>query len=206
MLTPEQRFPSIPAHYKYVMGVDPGLSGAIAVYAFRERQLVSLIDVPVVATRHQNKRGSTFLNRRYINVPELIEHFNLFAKETYLVVIEKVHAQTYFSGKIGEVRGQGAASSFNFGLSTGLLIGTAAGVGIPVAQVPPSVWKAHMLLDHNKKYSVEAARNQFPHMADKFRNVNSHDRAEAAFLALFGAVKLMSINRLPEALKYVNGS
>lgn len=101
-----------------------------------------------------------------------------------IAVVENVSAMTYVD-KDGHKRGQGAAASFNFGKSFGVVLGVLGARNIPTLRVPPSVWKLQMNLSSDKELSLKKAREIFPYLADSLKRKKDNDRAEALLLAWF---------------------
>ena len=90
-----------------IIGIDPGISGAICF--FKNGEVKEILDMPNMADGKKNKRqinGPQIYNeisKRIINIP----------KNEVVVVIEQVSAMP----------GQGVTSMFNFGQSFGVLKG-----------------------------------------------------------------------------------
>lgn len=82
---------------------------------------------------------------------------------------------------------QGVTSSFNFGMSTGIVRGVLAARLIPVHFVSPALWKRHFQLGADKQQARLRATNLFPEHADLFRRRLDDGRAEALLLAVYGA-------------------
>ena len=80
-----------------VVGIDPGLSGAIAI--LKDKKVLSIFDMPVMAEGKKNKRQ---LNSALL--VSLIKE-NIIEGEEVSVVVEQVNAMP----------GQGVTSMFNFG-------------------------------------------------------------------------------------------
>lgn len=162
-----------------VIGVDPGASGAIALYDGTTRRLVSVEDIPVwhvLIGKTKKKRLDP------IEINERIAMLKLMGAE--LVVIEAV----------GGRPGQAAAAAFSFGYSVGLLYMACVAAKIPIETTPPGTWKRVMRVpgkkDDGGEGAVQRAGELFPDMAHLFRGDRGgakHDRAEAALLAKFGA-------------------
>lgn len=141
-----------------IMGVDPGLSGAIAYYVPAQDRIFAE-DMPV-ADGH-------------VDAASLARSIRDFAPEVALVE------------QVGSMPGQGVASTFKFGRSYGVVLGVITALGIPLHLVTPSKWKRHFRLSANKEQSRAYALRMWPTRADLF-GMKKHDgRAEAALLALY---------------------
>lgn len=149
-----------------VMGIDPGISGAIAFYFTEAPGRVAVDDVPVAGGE--------------INASELA-HLIRVHRPTF-AVIERVSAMP----------GQGVASSFNFGRSYGDVRGVIGAMSVPLHFVTPQKWKKHFGLSADKEQCRLRAIRMFPSVADSFRLKKHDGRAEAALIALYGAEAIMN--------------
>ena len=80
-----------------ILGIDPGLSGAIAI--LEEKKVLSIFDMPVMADGKKNKRQ--------LNSAQLVNIIreNIAGAHEIAVIVEQVNAMP----------GQGVTSMFNFG-------------------------------------------------------------------------------------------
>ena len=153
---------------EYVLGIDPGLSGAIAIIDVR-KGLVDAIDMPTV----EIKIGKA-MKRRV--APEVIAA-ELKCYAPYAVAyIEKVSAMP----------GQGVSSMFAFGEAYGLVRGVLAGMGVPVTTVTPAVWTKAMRVAGGKDGSRQRAMELWPDKAGLFKRVKDDGRADASLIAQWG--------------------
>jgi len=150
-----------------VMGVDPGISGAIAFYFPMVPGRIAVDDVPVAGGE--------------INVAELARLIRIHRPT--MAVIERVSAMP----------GQGVASMFNFGRSYGDVRGTIGAMDVPMHFVTPQKWKKHFGLSSDKDQSRLRAIRRFPAAAESFKLKKHDGRAEAALIALYGAEVLMRV-------------
>tara|TARA_R110000796_G_scaffold168721_1_gene285657 strand:- start:1121 stop:1597 length:477 start_codon:yes stop_codon:yes gene_type:complete len=156
-----------------IYGIDPGFSGAIAIY---ETGLswgkMRVYDMPIM----KSAKGKTILN--------LSEILNILQPEDphhNLAVIEQV----------GAMPNQGVSSTFRFGQGFGQLQMAIAAQKLPVQYVTPQKWKSHFGLSRDKGVSRSVAMQRFPEIADQFKRVKDDGRAEAALIALYGKEKLI---------------
>ena len=87
----------------------------------------------------------------------------------------------------------GVVSAFSFGEGKGILLGAAAALNVPVTLVKPTNWKKIMRIPADKRAAVQRATQLFPHVATLFKGPRGgvfDGRAEAALIALFGAMEL----------------
>lgn len=149
-----------------ILGIDPGVKGAMAFLSTSND--LACFDMP-----H--------------SIEAIVSYIRSYAKVEKIdfAVIEDVTAMTYVNAR-GEVRGQGAKASFNFGFGTGVLHGVLAALEIPCYQVKPATWKLALGLSSNKDLSRELAQMKFPQSTHLFQRKKDDGRAEAALLAFFG--------------------
>lgn len=143
----------------FIMGVDPGLSGAIAFYNPKFANLIAAYDLPVIG--------------KEINAAELFDIIDSF--KPVAAIIESVHAMPK----------QGVSSSFNFGMSYGVVRGVVSASKIRTHLVAPTKWKKYFSLSSDKDASRALAIRYWPD-SPHFRRKKDHGRAEAALLALYG--------------------
>ena len=114
----------------FIIGIDPGISGAIC---FFESDIIKdVIEMPVMADGKKNKRQ--------INGPQIVNEIQKrienIPKKNIFVVVEHVSAMP----------GQGVTSMFNFGQSFGVIKGVCAAMQLPIYFVRPSKWKKYFNL------------------------------------------------------------
>lgn len=155
-----------------IMGIDPGVSGAIAI--FDGITLLDAFDMPVVEVQSGKKKKRRISPEML--VAEIEEHVGYLSR----VYIEDVHAMP----------GQGVTSMFSFGEAAGLVRGVCAGLRLPVCLIPPIAWKRGLRLTGGGKDASRAmAARLWPEKAGLFRRVRDDGRAEAALLVHYGLVR-----------------
>ena len=154
-----------------VLGIDPGVSGAWAVYDTTTATIFAA-DAPTVG---KDLDAATFADEIRKWSPDA-------------AVIERV----------GSMPNQGLASTFRFGVAYGVVQGIVATLRIPVEFVGPAKWKSHYGFasilppgparkNDLKEKSRERALRLWPARADLFKRKKDDGRAEAALLAKYGA-------------------
>ena len=144
-----------------IIGIDPGLSGAIAI--LEDKKVFSVSDMPVMAEGKKNKRQ--------LNSAQLVNIIreNTNPKEDIAVVVEQVNAMP----------GQGVTSMFNFGQTFGAIKGICAALGLPIFFVRPSKWKKHFnLINSSKDSSRTKVIEMYPSLSSqlaKKKDVNKSD-------------------------------
>ena len=154
---------------KYIIGIDPGLSGAIAVFN-DQFGLIGVRDMPVMAALVG--RG------RVVDCIELAKLFKAFAGHDVICIIETVSSMP----------GQGVASMFKFGKAAMAPEAMAHLMGFKVSMVTPQKWKrAAGLIKKPKEASLSKAKELYPEMSELFRLKKHEGRAEAVLIGYFGA-------------------
>lgn len=154
-----------------VVGVDPGVSGALAFYDLRLKRLDHVMDMP---TRiEKTLKGKT---RTRVDPVALALTLDTFQSRLIGAVVEYVAASPR----------DGVVGAFSFGFSTGLIHGVFSSMMIDVQMARPSVWKPLYGLGIDKDESRLLASTLFPTENYFFSRKKDHGRAEAALLAKFG--------------------
>lgn len=149
---------------KSVLGIDPGLSGALALVA-TDLSKVDVIDTPVHAIN----------GKQQMDVHTLARWMDVQSVDVDHAIIEQV----------GAMPGQGVTSCFNFGFGTGILHGVICASFIRLRLVRPAVWKRAMGLPADKDASRQMASRMFPKFAHLFSRKKDDGRAEAVLLAVY---------------------
>ena len=118
---------------KYIIGVDPGASGAIAILEDTGK-LVHVFDMPSVEIISGGKA------KRRVSPEMLAAELRLYADQGAVAYVEQV----------GAMPGQGVSSMFAFGQAFGIVLGVMAGLAIPTQTVTPAKWKKDMKLNQGK--------------------------------------------------------
>tara|TARA_B100001996_G_scaffold354792_1_gene316973 strand:- start:898 stop:1392 length:495 start_codon:yes stop_codon:yes gene_type:complete len=162
-----------------IIGIDPGLSGAIAV--LEDNKVKEIFDIPVMPEGKKNKRQ---LNSAQL-VKLLKDH--IYKDEESIVVVENVSAMP----------GQGVTSMFNFGQTFGAIKGICAALGLPIFFVRPAKWKKHFdLINSSKDASRTKAIEMYPSISDQLSRKKDVNKSDAILIARF-----YSETRLKEDLK-----
>lgn len=161
-----------------IVGVDPGIHGALALLD-GEGRLLAVEDMPVMA-RSQKKNE--------VNAAAVAALLREWCPDR--VVLERVGAMPMVGKRDAcqvckRTPSQGTASSFNFGDSFGRLIGILAALEIPYTLVMPAVWKRGAgLLGQDKEMSRAAAIRLYP--GAPLTRKKDVGRAEAILIARHG--------------------
>ena len=108
------------------IGVDPGLSGAIAVLN-DDLSLVAVYDMPVMPVRK---------GKNQVNAAALVKILS-----SAIDYPRRLQPTAYLE-QVSAMPGQGVSGMFSFGTSYGIVQGALAALGIPMVLVRPQAWKA----------------------------------------------------------------
>jgi crossover junction endodeoxyribonuclease RuvC len=144
------------------IGIDPGITGAIAVY---NADGYYSEDMPVM---DKGAKG-----RRQINPLGIKNLLMMMGKQD--VYLEMVHAMPV----------NGSQANFSMGDSFGSIRATVLTLGFPLVLVPPRTWKKYYHLTAKKEHARARAIELFPE--EDFHFKRDVDRAEALLIAYYGA-------------------
>lgn len=155
-----------------VVGIDPGLTGAIA--AVDSAGSCSVVDMPTIALP-----GNGLVKRRVdgLAVARMLRTM-VPSCDACLVVIEDVQA-------IGGSAVQTMASMMR---SVGTIEAAVEILRLPMERARPQTWKKFYGLDGDKKAALNVARQLYP--VAPLTLAKHHNRAEALLLAHFGMERL----------------
>lgn len=158
------------------VGIDPGISGAIAVVSWRGKYL-EVYDTPSTIVKSGKKKKHLHLEAEMVRILEGIRN----RYEIRLVGLENVHAMPF---KL-HGRTQGVSSMFNMGTGFGLWLGIIAALKLPLERVEPRVWKKSIGIPtgSEKEGSRVRALQLFPKAP--LERKKHHGRADAILLALY---------------------
>lgn len=152
-----------------VLGVDPGLSGALALYDVRVNSVENVRDMPTIEAGTGSKR--------IVDEATLAAWVDAYAK----------HIRHAYVEKVGAMPGQGVTSMFSFGTSYGIVRGIIAANMIPMTFVTPQRWKKALGVPAAKDGARARASQLLPVSSGLWSRVKDDGRAEAALIALYGA-------------------
>ena len=151
-----------------VVGIDPGLSGAIAI--LENNKVLNIFDMPVMAEGKKNKRQ--------LNSAQLVSIIKDGTKpeSEIAVVVEQVNAMP----------GQGVTSMFNFGQTFGAIKGVCAALELPIFFVRPSKWKKHFeLINSSKDSSRTKVIEMYPSLSNQLAKKKDVNKSDAILIARF---------------------
>ena len=151
-----------------IIGIDPGLSGAIAI--LENNKVLSIFDIPVMSEGKKNKRQ--------LNSAQLVKLIkdNISKNEEVSVVVEQVNAMP----------GQGVTSMFNFGQTFGAIKGVCAALDLPIFFVRPSKWKKYFeLINASKDSSRTKVIEMYPSLSNQLSKKKDVNKSDAILIARF---------------------
>lgn len=162
-----------------ILGLDPGLDGALALVDLLSGDLVEVWDVPTLQLK----------NKRELDAYRLANLIDEQASRIEEAWIERVWP---FPGEANTL-------SFQFGMVAGLIRGVVCANFIPLHDVPPASWKRAMGVTGDKDESRQAASIRWPRGAERWPAKKHHGRAEAALIAAYGRRQYLKEHGVQEA-------
>lgn len=154
----------------FIVGVDPGAHGAIAVLD-ESGQLLEVHDMP--STPEASGRTAT-------NAPLLAG------------ILARAHARVAFCEFVGARPTDAKIAAFAFGRARGCIEGVCGALSLPIVFLTPPTWKR--LADippgaENKDLARTRAIARWPQHAEIFKRKSDVDRAEAALIGAAGLLR-----------------
>lgn len=158
----------------YVLGIDPGLSGAIAAVNLENDIHIHICSLPTV----QIKVGKKVRNR--MNLHETWATVQAFAAGTPdLVVLEEAGVRPQQAGGVAFGRVAGALEAF------------VVAAAMPINLVAAATWKRALKIPADKDAARQAASRLFPRWVHLWARAKDDGGAEAALLAWYGATRVL---------------
>lgn len=152
-----------------MLGIDPGLSGAFALFTPTTGALV-VFDMPTFTL---SRGGKAKRDPDATELARLVDAAGPIA-----------HA---FVEQVGAMPGQGVSSVFAFGKVFGLALGILAANFIPLTMVAPVKWKRALGVPAEKDGARARASQLLPAHAGLWSRRKDDGRAEAALIAYYGS-------------------
>lgn len=164
---------------RYIIGIDPGLNGALAVIDTQEKTLkVTRTPTFDVEMKGKKTKAGKQKTRAEFDIPAMVALIDVLPEEVIGVAIEEVTART----------GQGVTSMFRFGYGLGVWHGIIVAKGMTPAKFRPQTWKAHFnLIGEEKSESIGKATELFPSCAPYWKLKKDDGLAEATLIAAYMA-------------------
>jgi crossover junction endodeoxyribonuclease RuvC len=155
-----------------IIGIDPGLTGAVAFYSPEDDEVLEVHDMPVMMKSKTKKKTKNQVNAVELAniINEGLDNYGIDA-----AVVEQVHSMP----------GQGVSSVFTFGESAGVIRGILAALKIQTIYVTPQKWKkAANLIGKDKDMARTLAIQMYPYSS--LSRKKDIGRADAILIARFG--------------------
>lgn len=151
----------------HIIGIDPGLTGAIAILPEKR-----IVDMPTARVQSGKQIRTHYLPR------EMAAVLALYREDRAHAILEKQQPMPQ----------QGVRSVFSIGEGFGIWLGILAALKIPTVIVSPQRWKKDMLAGMGKEKEAARLRAQdlFPELLHLLERVKDHNRAEALLIAEWG--------------------
>lgn len=167
-----------------VLGIDPGLSGAIAMLGHKG-ELLGLADLPTM----QRGAGNAFVKNQVspAGLRDLLCEWcnGRYDKNEIAVFLEEARPMPTVARRGGQIKVlQGSATTFSMGLTAGLIEGVIAAKGYTHQLVPATKWKKAFGLSSSKEQARMKAQRMFP--SAEVHLAKHHNRAEALLIARYG--------------------
>ena len=150
-----------------IIGIDPGLSGGIAI--LDDLKIFDVFDMPIMSEGKKNKNQ--------LNSAQLVNIIkkNIVSGNTF-VIVEQVSAMP----------GQGVTSMFNFGQTFGSIKGICAALNLPIFYVRPAKWKKHFeLINSSKDASRTKVIEMYPSISGRLSKKKDVNKADAILIARY---------------------
>ena len=151
-----------------IIGIDPGLSGGIAV--LDDLKIFDVYDMPIMSEGKKNKNQ--------LNSAQLVNIIkkNIISNGDTFLIVEQVSAMP----------GQGVTSMFNFGQTFGSIKGICAALNLPIFFVRPAKWKKHFdLINSSKDASRTKVIEMYPSISSRLSKKKDVNKADAILIARY---------------------
>lgn len=170
-MTAPERLRAIPdSQASLILGIDPGLYGALALYDPLSGAL-QVFDVPTLNI------GKGKARKMVIDEYALARAVDSVASTVSEVWLERAWPRP----------GEGASGAFSLGRTYGLIKGLCIASFLPIQEVTPQKWKAALNVMGDKDHARMRASAMLPRSAHLWPLKKHADRAEAALIAVYGA-------------------
>jgi crossover junction endodeoxyribonuclease RuvC len=157
-----------------ILGIDPGLDGALALYTPSSATPLLIMDMPTFS-----KLVGTHTRRQ----------LNLTSLKTWLEFYVPAHTHVYLESPTGGMPRQSSVSTFSFGKICGATEMAIVMMGLTLTLVSPQQWKKAMGLTADKDHARYRAGQLFPHNTHDWALKSQDGRAEAVLLAYYGSTR-----------------
>lgn len=166
-----------------VIGIDPGVTGAVAVYC-GDQWIVEDCPTNIAVKRKTRRAPKPSQSKSYKSKTHACDPAGMAA----LLTEYNYEDAQVFVEKVGPMKGQGVTSMFGFGMGYGIWLGVLATLQLPYTLVTPQAWKKEMLIGvgQEKGASIARAKQLFPYLSDCLTRAKDDGRAEAILIGEYG--------------------
>lgn len=158
-----------------IVGIDPGLKGAISIV--NDDGVEVVVPIPIVKS---SGRGNEVMWQEL--------------HRTTKVLISKHLPDAIYIERVGARPGQGVSSMFKFGYVSGGLYALMVPYMLPITMVTPQAWKRTLKIPASKDGARLRASELFPNEAHLFTRIKDDGVAEASLIAEYGRRELTGGN------------
>jgi len=155
-----------------IVGIDTDSKGSIAKLNTETNEVMIFAIPNAIQVVNKTKRLR-------IDVPKLVELLEFILSDADIIYLEQQNARPK----------QGAASTFTFGMTYGIIIGISNAMstnGTLIKFVTGAKWKNAMGLTRDKKKTVATATLLAPDLQHAWKKIKYTSAAEAFLIALYG--------------------
>jgi Holliday junction resolvasome RuvABC endonuclease subunit len=153
-----------------ILGIDPGINGACAVYDSEEDKVLKVFNLP---TKDRDYGTGKQIDARVL-------FFQIQA------IIARYFIETAAVENVGPMPKQGPTSSFSFGCTVCSIRAVLEIIGLPIIPIHAAQWKAKFgLTGAPKERIVNALKESYPETEKLLCGENKVDRGEAVAIAIY---------------------
>ena len=166
-----------------IIGIDPGLTGAIALVD-GERGL-GVWDIPTTGEKTARCVSGALLAD---TLGEVMDEARAASEQLSAAVVDG--RIPVVIERVSAMPGQGVSGMFRFGQSVGVSEGVVGAMRLPLSRVTPGEWKRHWrLLRKDKDAGRALAIDVYPELAHQLTRKKDGGRADALLIAGYAATK-----------------
>ncbi len=163
-----------------IIGIDPGITGAVARLNVGGPLRITVHDTPFETAKGKKNKKTGKYNIKKIYLPSAMSALLSWLQKSD----SDIHA---YIEKVASMPGQGVVSMFNFGMGYGIWIGILAALKIPYTMVTPQAWKKVLMQGIKDKDAARGRACQlFPMMANELNYKKDIGRADSLLIAEYG--------------------
>lgn len=153
------------------IGIDPGITGALAMYDSAEDLVVEVFDLPTT--------------ERIYGKGKMLDADKLY---TLLYRYSAYGDLPVYIENVGTMPNQGVVSAYNFGHSNGIIQGVLAALPFTVYYIHPATWKKLFgLVGSGKDQCRQMILQAYPYLGKDLALVKNQGRADAIAIAIAGS-------------------